>query len=139
MEPHKTAAYKNRIAEAMSHTTRYAFAGKARLARDCGLSKMSVIRLISGEHNPSYRVVHLVVAALEKALDCPLDVRELVSYVGEWNRSICAVCGCPGCLPETLFHEDGSRKPAYAAVEPGGWKSFTDIAARRTESTGDQV
>src|SRR5665213_564224 len=105
MNAGRTARYKNRFAEAMSHSSRYAFAGKARLARDCGLSKMSVIRLISGEHNPSYRVVHLVVTALERALGRSLDVRELISYTGEWERPICAVCGCQGCLPDGAVRE----------------------------------
>ena len=126
------ARYKNRIAEAMNHTSRYAFAGKARLARDCGLSKMSVIRLFSGEHHPSYSVVHLVTAALEKALDRRLDVRELVSYSGEWERSICDVCGCRCCLPDGAVREDGAVDPAFAGIEPGRWKSFPEIGENRT-------
>src|SRR5690349_10912317 len=85
--------YHIRLLEVMSHTSRYAFEGKARLARDTGLGRMTIIRLLSGRHEPSYFVVQAVVAALEKALGKHLDIRELITYSGEFKRSACEVCG----------------------------------------------
>ena len=134
-----TGRYRNRFEEAMIHSSRYAFAGKARLARDCGLSKMAIIRLLSGDTNPSYRVVSLVVTALEKALGCHLDVRDLMSYGGGgWERSICEVCGCGGCLPDGALRDDGTLDPVYENVAPGTWKAFQPLSATPTQQVGEE-
>ena len=133
MRHNESAHYQNRFAEAMIHTSRYSIAGKARLAQDCGLSKMSVIRLLAGNHNPSYRVVHRVIAALEKELGRPLDARDLISYTRrEWERSICEVCGCSGCLPAGALRDDGTIDPAYQNIPSGTWKSFIPLGRQQT-------
>jgi len=100
---------------------------------------MAVIRLISGEHNPSYRVVHLVVGALEKALGCKLDVKDLISYTGVWDSTVCHVCKCPGCLPGGALRDDGTIDPAYAGVKPGTWKSYRDLPEERALLVGGEV
>ena len=65
-------------------------------------------------------------------LGVPLDMRELVSYSGEWTRSVCEVCGCRGCLPDGAIREDGRLDPAFEGVAPGGWKSFPEVGERKT-------
>ena len=96
-----------------------------RLAVDSGLSEMAVSRLIRGEGNPTYRVVSLVVEALEKQLRRHIDARELISYSNRhWERPICEVCGCTGCLPSGALMDNGELHPNYQNVQPGKWMSF---------------
>ena len=129
MESDKHVIYRNRVLEAMAHTTRFCTVGRKRLSRAAGLSKMAVIRLIDAETNPTYRVVSKVVAAISDDLGIDIDARELVPYDGkEWERPICAVCGCPGCLPEGALRDDGTIDPAYEGVAPGTWKEFRPLS-----------
>ena len=125
MDDHSKVRHRNRFAEAMSHTVRYSFSGKMRLAKDCGVSRMAVSRLIDGSNHPSYHLIRLVTRALEKELGVAIDPQELISYAdGEWERSVCEVCGCPGCLPDGALRPDGTIHPAFKDVAPGTWKSY---------------
>lgn len=124
--------YRVRLMEVMSHTSRYAFEGKARLARDTGLGRMTIIRLLSGRHEPSYYVVQAVVGALEAALGRSLDVRDVITYSGGFERSACDICGCSGCLPDGALREDGAIDRAYGEVPPGTWKEFLPLSGDPT-------
>lgn len=129
MAGNENTIYRNRILEAMTHTTRFCIAGRKRLAKAAGVSKMAVIRLIDAETNPTYRVVSKVVAAISKDLGIEIDPQELISYEGrEWQRPICEVCGCPGCLPDGALRDDGTIDPAYEGVEPGQWNEFRPLS-----------
>src|SRR5437660_736820 len=102
----------NRIAAVMSHTTRYAFKGQARLAADSGVSKSAISRLISGQSLPSYASVWAITRALEKQIGKPLDPRELISLDGTYpTPSVCTLVGCRGCLPNEAYDDEGNRKP----------------------------
>jgi DNA-binding phage protein len=92
----------SRIRRILGHTTRYAFDGRARLMEDAGLSRSEVTRLLSGDCNPSYRVVLSVLEALERELGFRVDPRDVLSYSGRFDRTVCEVVrcrGCPDCRP----------------------------------------
>ncbi len=88
----------NRAAKLMAHTTRYAFKSETRLARDAGVSKSAVRRLVQGHTSPSFALVTAITRALEKALDVPLDPREVVSIDGTYpTPSVCDLVGYRRC------------------------------------------
>lgn len=113
----------NRVSDLMAHTTRYAFKGVARLARDAGVSPSAVSRLINGRMNPSFLMVARIAGALEKELGYRIDPRELVAESGRFpTRHACdLVDGCRGCLPDSATDEYGDLKRAFYGVEPGKW------------------
>jgi len=112
----------NRIRTVLVHTSRYAFEGPARLALDCGVSRSTICRLLSGQSQPSYRLVQAVTDALSRALDKSLDPRDLFSPDGTYPEpSGCALCGCSGCLPEEAFDHRGRIKPEFRSMRPGDW------------------
>lgn len=83
----------------MAHTTRYAFGGESRLARDAGVSKSALSRLVNGLSHPSFNIVCALTAALEKQLGRPVDPREILSLHGHYpTASVCELCGCKGCF-----------------------------------------
>lgn len=113
---------QNRIRMVLVHTSRYAFEGPAKLAADCGVSRSTICRLLSGRSQPSYRLVQAVTDALSKALGRLLDPRDLFSPDGTYPEpSGCALCGCSGCLPEEAFDHRGRIKPEYRSMRPGDW------------------
>lgn len=88
----------NRILEVMAHTTRYAFKGASRLARDAGICRSALNRLINGTTSPSYFVVSAVASVLEERLGHSIDPRDLVSSNGYYlTPSLQELCGCRGC------------------------------------------
>lgn len=112
----------NRIHVVLAHTSRYAFEPQARLAADVGVSRSTISRLINGRSSPSFALVQRITAALERALQRPLDPRELFSPDGTYpTPSGCALCGCQGCMPEEAFERGGQRKPAFRTMQPGDW------------------
>ncbi|BDI34147.1 hypothetical protein CCAX7_61980 [Capsulimonas corticalis] len=113
---------QNRVAAIMAHTTRYAFKGQSRLAKDAGASEAAVSRLVNGCSHPSYRLVYAVTRALERALGRPLSPDEIVSYGGSYpTPSVCRLAGCPGCLPDEAYDEDERLRPEFQGVKPGDW------------------
>ena len=121
--PHQPAPRcHNRVRTVLTHTSRYAFEGPARLATDCSVSRSTICRLLSGRTQPSYRLVQAVTAALSKALVKPLDPRDLFSPDGTYPEpSGCTLCGCNGCLPEDAFDHRGRLKPEFRSMRPGDW------------------
>jgi DNA-binding XRE family transcriptional regulator len=114
----------NRVAAVMAHTVRYAFEGQARLARDCGVSRSTILRLLSGQCRPSFTLALAITLALEKQLCRRLDPRELFSFNGTYpTPSVCVLCRCRGCLPDAAYAEDGTLKPAFRSVRSGEWES----------------
>jgi transcriptional regulator with XRE-family HTH domain len=106
----------------MAHTTRYAFKGRSRLARDCGVSKSAISRLLNGHTNPSFPIALRVADALSRELDRKLDIRELFSEDGGYGRTfICDLVGCPGCLPAEAINDDGHTDPRYKGLRKGFW------------------
>lgn len=122
----------NRLSILMAHTCRYSFEGQARLARDVGVSRSTICRLINGRTKPTATLVRKVSAALSLALACPLSPRDLFSPDGTYpTASGCALCHCPGCIPEYAFDRCGERKEAYLTMQPGDWT----LASAATKST----
>lgn len=114
----------NRFADVMAHHDKFAFKGVARLAREAGVSRSSVSRLINGKSNPSFILVARLTTALERAYGFPIDPRDLIAEHGDFiHRFCCDLTGCPGCLPENALDEFGDRKPTFHGIEPGRWIS----------------
>ena len=114
--------HENRLGVVLAHTSRYAFEPQARLAKDVGVSRSTISRLMSGQSRPSFELVQRITAALERALKRSLDPRELFSPDGTYpTRSGCALCGCRGCLPEEAYDRWGRLRPAFQNQKPGDW------------------
>ena len=115
----------NRLHVMLAHTSRYAFEPQARLARDVGVSRSTISRLMSGQTRPSFDLVQRITKALEKALALPLDPRELFAPDGTYpTASGCSLCGCKGCMPEEAYDRWGRIKPAFQNQKPGDWTRF---------------
>jgi transcriptional regulator with XRE-family HTH domain len=114
----------NRIADLMAHTTRYAFFGGAKLARDVGVHPATISRIISGKVRPPYVVMARIACAIERDLSVRIDPRDLMAENGEFlTRYACDLAACRGCLPENAHDEFGDLKPAFAEIKPGNWVS----------------
>lgn len=112
----------NRIMALMAHTTRYAFQGETRLARDAGVSKSAVCRLLSGQSSPSFALVVSITREIEKRLGRALDPRDLISLDGCYpTASACELAGCRGCLPPEAYDRHNCLRPEYKDVKPGQW------------------
>jgi len=113
----------SRISDVMAHTSRYAFKGAGRLARDAKVSRSAVSRFMSGRSNPSFLMVARIADALEKELGYRIDPRDLVAEEGRFpTRYACDLIeSCRGCLPEAATDEYGDTKKAFEGVKPGNW------------------
>lgn len=117
----------NRIFAVMMHTRGYAFRGTSRLARDAGVAKSTVSNLLRGKTKPLYITISRLVKCLESQLGLPLDPKELLSETGQYPTPfICYLVGCPGCLPDSVYDQDGVRKRKYGAVRSGQWTGDVD-------------
>jgi transcriptional regulator with XRE-family HTH domain len=100
----------------MEHTSRYAFRGEARLARDCAVSEAAISRLMSGKTSPSFGLVVRIAEALEKQLKRDIDLREIVSIDGQFpTPTVCEIVGCRGCTPQAAWNEDDTMKAEYSS------------------------
>ncbi len=105
----------NRVAQMMAHTTRYAFKSETRLARDAGVSKSAVSRLVQGHTSPSFALVTAITRALEKALGVPLDPREVVSTDGTYpTPSVCDLVGCRRCALHEVHPQSEIVAPRFS-------------------------
>ena len=112
----------NRIAAILEHIPYYSFQGQVRLARDAGVSKSAVSRLLSEQTAPSFAVALAVTTALETRLGRKLDPRELLSLDGHFpTPSVCDLCGCRGCLPSRAYNPDNTLRPEFRHVAAGAW------------------
>jgi len=79
-------------------------------------------RLISGDGNPSYRLVIQLTEAVERELGHHIDPRDLVAVNGRFlTPYICDVMRCRGCLPDCALDEFGERAEKYQGVKGGTW------------------
>ena len=114
------APIHNRIAAILTHIPWYAFEGQARLARDVGVSRSTISRLLAGLSSPSFVLVWAITKAIERRLGKPLDPRELVSLDGTYpTPSVCDLVGCRGCLPDAAYDRAGCLKPEWRHRRPG--------------------
>jgi transcriptional regulator with XRE-family HTH domain len=91
----------------MEHSTRYAFMGEARLAKDCGVSIATISRLMSGKSCPSYPLSVRIAQAFEKQFKKHIDVREIISLDGEYpTPNVCELVGCNGCTSSRDWHDE---------------------------------
>src|SRR5690606_26060687 len=105
---------ENRIRVFMEHSTRYAFMGPARLAKDCGVSDASICRLLSGYSSPSFAMVAKITRAFEKEFKMTLDTREIFAIDGQYpTGDACALLGCKGCTPQSAWNDDDTLKEEY--------------------------
>ncbi|MGV3615154.1 MAG: helix-turn-helix domain-containing protein [Fimbriimonas sp.] len=107
----------------MEHIPRYSFMGATRLARDAGVSKSAVSRLIRGETSPSFAIIARIATALEKECGVAIDPRQIVSENGDWSVPfVCELMACGnGCLPSWVYDRDDRIRPMHAHVLPGRW------------------
>jgi hypothetical protein len=118
-----TSQVHNRILALMAHTSGYAFKGESRLAKDAGVSKSAVCRLLNGQSSPSFALVSSITRALEPHLQRGLqghrlDPHELISLDGTYPT---ASAGCKGCLPAEAYDEHNRLKPEFRDMRPGEW------------------
>lgn len=137
---HSAAPPHNRVGIALRHGWRYAFESQARLARDVGVSRSTISRLIAGKTAPSLKLAQTVAAALSVDLGVPLPLDELFSPDGSYpTPSGCAAFGCPGCFPEEAYDRKGNLLPAFRDQKPGDWTmalpKATPDCADRADST----
>lgn len=117
----------NRIREVMLHLSRYGCKPQARLAEDAGVSPAAISRLLAGRSVPTFALVMALTRALEDRLDKRIDPRELVSFSGDFpTKSVCDLCGCPGCLPPQVYGTDDEVRPEYRHIRSGQWALRTD-------------
>jgi transcriptional regulator with XRE-family HTH domain len=107
---------ENRIRTFMEHSTRYAFMGEARLAKDCGVSDAAICRLLIGYSSPSFAMLCKLTAAFEKEFKKSIDPRELAAIDGKYpSPTVCEIVGCKGCTPQAAWNEDDTMKPGYSS------------------------
>ncbi len=112
----------NRISALMTHIARYSFRGTSRLASDSGLAKSTISQLVHGKSNPLYSTLREVVKCFEFHLGRCIDLRDVASDDGTYpTRFVCDLAGCPGCLPDSVYRADGSRKPEFQTLLVGRW------------------
>lgn len=112
----------NRLAILMAHTARYAFEPQARLARDVGVSRSTISRIVAGKSAPSLPLALRITACLEDALHRPVDARDVFAGDGRFKtRSGCAVAGCGGCMPEAAYDRHGRLRSVFRHLRPGDW------------------
>ena len=135
-----TGQIHNRILALMAHTSRYAFKGESGLAKDAGVSKSAVCRLLNGKSSPSFALVSRIARALEPHLQRGLegkrlDPHELDSLDGTYpTPSACALAGCKGCLPAHAYDEHNRLKPEFQGMKPSQW-SLSPASTSRTSPT----
>lgn len=91
----------NRIPQLMAHAGRYSFRGLPQLARDAGISRSALYRLVQEKTYPTLDQAHRITHALSEALGKPLDINEVFSPTDSYpTPSACTLCDCQGCSPE---------------------------------------
>lgn len=127
----------NRVGAIMLHIPWYTFRGQVRLARDVGVSRSTVCRMLSGRSAPSYPVMAGVVTALSRRLNRPLELGEVFSPDGAFpTASVCRLCGCGGCLPAQAYDkEEDTLRPEYRNVRSGAWALSAVAGAKNSFST----
>ena len=128
----------NRLPAICAHTTRYAFQGETKLARDCGISRSALSRVMTGQSSPSFALITEVTNVLEKYLGKQIDPREIVSMDGTYpTESVCELVGCSGCMPDEAYDNHENLRPQFRTMHPGQWNG--SIAPRRQVIVAGEV
>lgn len=124
----------NRVRAILLHVSWYGIAGQARLARDCGVCRSTISRVVHNRLSPSYSLARAITDALGRRLGVPLDIREVFSTDGSYPTArVCDLAGnCRGCFPPEAFDEDGAVLPDYRNLSPGDWCTFRTSAPSTT-------
>jgi transcriptional regulator with XRE-family HTH domain len=119
-----TSMLHNRVAAVMLHIPWYSITGPARLARDAGVAKSTISRLLSGKSTPSYRLVMAVTHAIETRANRPIGVHELFSADGAYGTErVCSLMGCKGCLPGEIYDRHTDKvQSQFRTLRPGTWE-----------------
>lgn len=114
----------------MQHIDYFSSRGLSRLAREAGIGKATLSRLLAGLNEPHFSTVASVVTALEARLGRSIDPREVVRNDLDFPRTPCEICGCRGCLPAEFFTAADELRPEFRDVAPGTWTTAMLEAAR---------
>ena len=119
---HPVCHVQNRVAGVLQHIPAYYFSPQKGLAKDTGLSRSAVSRILNGETCPLGNAMLSISAALGRRLGKHIDPSELFSLDGTYPTPyICSLVGCPGCLPEGICDPECRVQTEYAHIEPGKW------------------
>lgn len=120
--PYSTDRRYNRVRVLLAHVPRYSIRGQARLAKDVGVARSTICRLVNGRTVPSPRLAQEVTDALSRRLGRPLDPRDVFSPSGAYlTPSGCGLCSCSGCLPPDAWGADDTLRPEWRDQRPGDW------------------
>ncbi len=134
-QPQPARKVYTRLPEILSHLCAFTFQPQARLAKEVGVSRSTISRLINGKIRPSPTLVKKIQQVLDRKLGRPIPTREWLSPDTTWpTAAVCKVLGCPGCLPEQAYCADGSLKPAFRHIAPGTWTVEDIVQAGREEA-----
>lgn len=112
----------NRFADVLDHTDKFAFSGRSRIAREVGVCRSTITRVLNHQVNPSFALVARITAAIEKEMGFRIDPRDLIAEEGQFlTRSVCDLMACPGCLPENALDEFGATTPGFKDIYVGRW------------------
>ena len=129
----------NRLAAVMEHIQDYYIEGPSHLAKDAGISRAALSRLMRGESSPSYALVCALTNVFEKKLGHRIDPRDLISVDGEFlTPSVCELVLCDGCLPDCLYDRDDNVKQKYRHIRPGRWSREASIEGDKLLSTEEE-
>lgn len=121
----------------MLHLPKYSFRGTSRLAADSGLAKCTISRLVRGTTNPLYSTIGRIVKCLNRQLGRELPHDEVIAESGRYPTAfVCELVGCPGCLPDQAYHDDGSLRSSWRSKPSGQWTGdYSELFSTDQEST----
>lgn len=133
-----TAKHHNRVLAIMIHLPRYWSRGAAQLARDIGVSKSTISRLVRGKSHPLYRTACKIVKCLQQELGRPLTHDEVFSDSGLYpTQFVCDLVNCPGCSDDRFFDLDSCRRAGCQHLERGRWTGDAFELEELTEQKGE--
>lgn len=110
----------NRLEEIVCHSNWFLQCPRARLAREAGVSRATLLRLFAGGITPSFQVVWKITQAVERHFaqalgGKPLNPRELFSLDGNYpTPSACSLLGCPGCKTAQAVRQQQAQRQRRA-------------------------
>jgi transcriptional regulator with XRE-family HTH domain len=129
----------HRVRAIMAHIPWYSTEGPARLAKDLGVSRSTISRLLRGDRTPTPRLAEAVTAALSRRLGRTLPIEEVFSPDGQGfpTGATCRLCGiCPGgCMPDAAYDAKGNLRPEYQGMRPGDWCRYPTVSKQLSPST----
>jgi hypothetical protein len=88
----------NRLQAVLLHVPHYSIRGIARLAKDSGLSKVAIFRLVNQQGQPKYHIAEIVAEAISHRIGRVIPAREIFSPNGTFpTPSVCTLMKCKGC------------------------------------------